>query len=430
MARFLMAVWPIPGHYYPNLTLAVTLRERGHEVAFLSGRRAQKAIEEQGFPCLTFRHIDEEGLERIFFRSQPGRPWWRPRIAVQRARSHAWLVGLLPGQVADAEAAMEAWPPDALVCDPTLWGIFLVVPERSRVPVALFAYIPFCPVPGRDVPPLGLGLPAPRGATGRLRQGLARLLFRYSTRAFRAAANEVRSRHGLPPIEVTASEYGLRLPLYLVAGIRELDFERDDLPPSVHYVGPCPWERPRNGPSPDWLETRPRDQPWVYVSEGTIHTGTPTLARAAARGLAALPVQVVISTSAPGDSESLGIGPTAPNTQLEHWVNIHHSDLLPRTDVVVTSGGAGTVLATLRAGVPVILAPTEWDKPDVAQRVAATGAGLLLPPSQRTPRGLRAAVKRVLGTPSFRASARRLARALERAPGPVGAARLLEQLHA
>jgi MGT family glycosyltransferase len=428
VARLLAAVWPIPGHYYPNLTVARALRARGHEVAFLTGSRARGVIEGEGFACFTFRHVDERGLDRIFFEPRPERPWWKPAILEQRARTYDWLVGLLPGHVPDVEEAIGRWRPDVVVCDPTLWGVFLVVPERHGIPVAIFVYVPFCLAPGPGIPPLGFGLPkAPRGAA-RLRMAAARALFRIATTGFRKAANELRLRYGLPPLAVSVSEFGLTMPLYLIAGAPEVDFDRRDLPPSAHYVGPCIWERPRTGPSPEWLRTRRRDQPWVHVTEGTIHTKAPLVARAAAQSLGDLPLQVIISTSTPGDAVSLGIGPVAPNTQLEHWVNIHFSELLPLTDLVVTTGGAGTVLASLQAGVPVILIPTEWDKPDVAQRVVATGAGLRIAPSECTPRRLRAAVERVLGDPSFRANARRLAAAFGRYRGPDQAARLLEDL--
>lgn len=430
MARFLIAVWPIPGHFYPNLTVAHALRARGHEVAFLTGSRARPAIEGQGFACFTFGHVDERGLDRIFFEPQPARPWWKPPIAVQRARTYDWLVRLLPGQVEDAEEAVGRWKPDVIVCDPTLWGIFLVVPERCRIPVAIFVYVPFCPAPGPGVPPLGFGLPAaPRGAA-RLRAAAARALFRMATTGFRRAANDLRRRYGLPPFDGTVSEFGLTMPLYLIAGTPEVDFGRRDLPPSVHYVGPCIWERPRTGPPPAWLATLRRDQPCVHVTEGTIHTQAPIVSRAAAQGLGDLPVQVVISTSQPGDPVSLGIGPVASNTRTEHWVNLHFRELLPLTDLVVTTGGAGTVLASLRAGVPVVLIPTEWDKPDVAQRVVATGAGLRLSPSECTPRRLRAAVEKVLGDSSFRESARRLAATFGSYQGPDEAARRLEELAA
>jgi MGT family glycosyltransferase len=428
MARFLMAVWPVPGHYYPNLTIASALRARGHEVAFVTGARAREPIERQGFQCFTFRHVDERGFDRIFFEPQSPRPWWKPPLLVQRARSYDWLVGLLPGQVADVEDAMKRWSPDVIICDPALWGVFLVLPERSRTPVVIFAYVPYCLAPGPDVPPLGFGLPASPRGLARLRVSAARLLFRLGTRSFRRAANRLRRDYDLAPIDVSVTEFSIRMPLYLIAGTREVDFNRHDLPASVHYIGPCIWERSRSGSPPAWLQTRRRDQPWVYVSEGTIHTQEPIVSRAAAQGLAHLPMQVVISTSAPGDGASLGLGSIAPNTQLEHWVNIHYSDLLPLTGVVVSTGGAGTVLAALQAGVPVVIIPTEWDKPDIAQRVVEAGAGVRLSLSSCTPQRLREAVEHVLHTPTFRRDAQRLASSFARCGGPAEAARLLEDL--
>jgi UDP:flavonoid glycosyltransferase YjiC (YdhE family) len=78
--------------------------------------------------------------------------------------------------------------------------------------------------------------------------------------------------------------------------------------------------------------------------------------------------------------------------------------------------------------VPLIIVPTEWDKPDIARRVVETGAGILLEPKQCTPKGLRVAVEQVLGTPSFRQNAQRMAAAFARYGGPLAAAELLEKL--
>jgi UDP:flavonoid glycosyltransferase YjiC (YdhE family) len=80
--------------------------------------------------------------------------------------------------------------------------------------------------------------------------------------------------------------------------------------------------------------------------------------------------------------------------------------------------------------VPLIIVPTEWDKPDIARRVVETGAGIRLSPAECTPQGLRAAVEKVLGTPSFRQNAQRMAAAFARYGGPQAAADLLEELAA
>jgi UDP:flavonoid glycosyltransferase YjiC (YdhE family) len=107
---------------------------------------------------------------------------------------------------------------------------------------------------------------------------------------------------------------------------------------------------------------------------------------------------------------------------------VPHGDLLPRTDVVVTTGGTGTVLGSLSAGVPLVVAPTAWDQPENAWRVAEAGAGIRLTPRQCTPKQVCNAVQRVLNDQSFRRNARRLATDFARYRGAAQAADLIEDL--
>ena len=86
------------------------------------------------------------------------------------------------------------------------------------------------------------------------------------------------------------------------------------------------------------------------------------------------------------------------------------------------------MLTALQRGVPLVIVPTHWDKPDNARRIVEAGAGLRLTPRRCTPAGLRAAVERLLNEPSFSLNARRIARIMADHPGPVGAAELLEAL--
>ena len=77
---------------------------------------------------------------------------------------------------------------------------------------------------------------------------------------------------------------------------------------------------------------------------------------------------------------------------------------------------------------PLVVVPTEWDRPENAQRVVEAGAGLRIAPEQCTPERLRDAIERVLSEPSFRKNAQRLADACARYGGPAEAAKLLEGL--
>jgi MGT family glycosyltransferase len=245
-------------------------------------------------------------------------------------------------------------------------------------------------------------------------------------RRFRRAADEIRQRYGLPPLTTSVFEFTGTVPLYAVMGTSEFDYERRDLPRSVHYVGACLWDTPRHEISSSWLDKLPLDQPWVHVSEGTLHVQEPFLLKAAVQGLANLPMQVIVSTGGTREPAELDLGPIAPNIHLVRWVS--HTELLPRLEVMITTGGSATVQSTLKAGVPLIVVPTEWDKPDIARRVVETGAGLRLAPGRCTPERLRGMVEHVMRTASYRQNAQRMAAAFARYGGPPAAATLLEGL--
>ena len=107
----------------------------------------------------------------------------------------------------------------------------------------------------------------------------------------------------------------------------------------------------------------------------------------AAKGLADLPLQVILTLGGRRDPVELGLGNVAQNVRIRQWVP--DTEFIPRTAAVVTTGGAGTVLTALHAGVPLVVVPTEWDKPESAQRVVESGSGLRLQPRRCTPRSRR-----------------------------------------
>lgn len=344
------------------------------------------------------------------------------RLAVLRA----WLVDTLPQQVKDQSAVLDAWQPDAVISDVTMWGAPLILQEMRDIPVVVSLFMPGCMIPGPDAPPWGLGLPSPRNWRTRALARLVKAATDLLALGFRRRVSALRQSYGLSALSVDVQTFLGQMPLYLVPSTPELDYHRRDLPPSVHYVGPLVWNKHSGEPPPAWLTELPANQPLVHVSEGTMHAGRPLVLRAAARGLANLPLQVVMTSGKERDPSSLNLGPIAPNVRIERWVP--HSDLLPRTDVMVTTGGGSTVVAGVQAGVPMVVVPTQWDKPENAQRVVEAGVGLRLAPRHCTPQRLRAAVERILGDDSFRENARRMGATFARYGGPEQAARLIENL--
>ena len=130
-----------------------------------------------------------------------------------------------------------------------------------------------------------------------------------------------------------------------------------------------------------------------------MHYQDPFILRAAARGLANRPVQVIMTSGPQRDLATLGLGTLASNVRVEQWVS--HDDLLPHCAALVTTGGAGSVKAALKYGVPMVVIPTHWDKSDNAQRIVQAGAGLRIGPGRCTPARLRVAVGRVCASRRF-----------------------------
>jgi MGT family glycosyltransferase len=411
--RFLITCWPFTGHILPQLSIAVALRERGHEVAFHTGESARAHVGHAGFELFPFDAVDEAAAYADIQRLETGMRNGRPpaRLVVRTFRS--WLVETIPGQVADLRAVRASWEPDVIVADVAMWGPAVVTWEADRIPVALSTIFLGPLIPGPDAPPWGLGL-----APNRLVAAVLGRVTELAGIGLRRRVDSIRERYGLGPMGTTVNAYSARLPLYLVPSVRELDYGRNDLPPSVHYVGPCIWNPPPRADA--WLARVPTSRPWVHVTEGTLSYAEPFVLKAAAAGLRDVEV---IATSGPQRSLRFE---TPSNVHLTDWIS--HAELLPRCAAVVTQGGAGTIITALRAGVPLVVVPTVWDKPDNARRVVEAGAGVRLSPRRCTPERLRTAVERVLRDPCYRANARRLAERMAETPGPPGAAELLERL--
>jgi len=307
-----------------------------------------------------------------------------------------------------------------------LWGPILVLSETAGIPVALSSTMMGSMIPGPDAPPWGPGLPPPRTFGTRLLAKATQMAVDLLAQGMRRQVNRIRAQYGLRPMGCSINEFTGRLPLYLIPSLPELDYNRRDQPSNVHYIGPCVWTGSVGASPPDWLSGLPVDRPWVHATEGTAQYQEPFLLKATAQALAGRPVEVILTTGHNRDPGGLGLNPLPANIHVERWLS--HETLLPRCAAIVTTGGPATVIAALKAGVPLLMVPTFWEKSDNAQRVVEAGVGLRLAPRRCTPDRVRSAVMRLLEEPHFRENARRIAQRLAAAPGPARAAELLEQL--
>jgi MGT family glycosyltransferase len=420
VTRVLFACWPFEGHVFPQMSMAIALRERGNEVAFYTDASKRELIEGEGFEVFPFERV-RSAWERVHGRRATG-----VRQTVQLLRdAREWMVGTIPDQVADLQQVVARFKPDVLGAEASMWGPLLVLSELLPIPVALVSPLIGAEVPGPDAPPrVGL-VPAGTRRAHALNWTAGHLL-RTVARPMRQRIDTIRAFHGLQPMGCSVHAFFGRLPLYLVHSVPELDFNRRDLPPTIHYVGACQWHPPEASGTERWLDALAQERPWVHVTEGSSLSGDPLVLRSAAQGLAGAPVEAILTTGRHPDAQVREIATKAANVHVTPWLS--HDVLLPRCAAIVTTGGMGTVMAALRAAVPLVVVPSAFDQPAVARRVVAAEVGVRLAPGRCTAQTLRRAVNEVLGEARYRRNARRAAEFLAAAPGPAGAAELIESV--
>jgi MGT family glycosyltransferase len=135
-------------------------------------------------------------------------------------------------------------------------------------------------------------------------------------------------------------------------------------------------------------------------------------------------VQLVISLGAGLDRERLGVLSGDPIVvkyapQLE---------LIKRASIVITHAGINTALESLAEGVPLVCIPIGNDQPGVAARVAARGAGVVVPRRKLNTKRLRTAVHAVFEDDSYRSAARKLQASIQQIDGLGLAADIVEDV--
>jgi hypothetical protein len=169
-------------------------------------------------------------------------------------------------------------------------------------------------------------------------------------------------------------------------------------------------------------------EPLVYVTFGTVAASLPPFAgvfREALDALADLDARVLMTVGRKLDPADLG--PLPPNADVRQWVP--QASVLAHAAAVLGHGGFGTTMGALVAGVPQVVAPLfSFDQAVNAAHVAAVGAGIAVEAGTGAVARGAAELPRLLGTPSYAESARRIATAISELPPPAEAVPVLAGL--
>ncbi|MGZ8634495.1 MAG: glycosyltransferase [Solirubrobacteraceae bacterium] len=379
------------GHFGPLIPFARAFQRAGAEVLIAAPREAAPMVRTEGLPLWAFDDPPAGERDAIFASIFDGSADASPERVVGDIFARIDARAAFPGVL----AACQAWGPDVVASEITEFAGPLAA-ETVGVPSVC----------------VGLSQQGKEDAV---------------VETVLPAIDELRARFGLAPDP--AGERILGRPYFTLMPAALEDPATPARYPALRFREARPAVRryPLYGGPAD-------DRPMVYVTFGSVAPTMdffPGLYRAAVDGLAGLPVRLLVTVGR--DRDPAELGPVPANVRVERWVP--QADLMPHVAAMVCHGGSGTVTMGLAAGVPMAVVPLFADQPWNAERVAALGAGVQLEGGPEAVAGLRDAVVRLTGDPSYRSTAQRVAaemRALPPVDAAVGVVRglLIERRHA
>ena len=352
------------GHLIPLLPLARELRRTGHSVAFMAPYPARALLAADGFPLL------------------PAGPGIKD-VAATTASRHPELFKLPPERAIEraipifADVRVELTLPEALVAA-RAWRADLIISEHSDF-----------------VGPLVAALTDARRATLGFGPGHAGDLL--------LVASDLVAKHYRAQGLTAPGRGGLYEGVYLDICPPALQSPRFVEPESSEQLRPEPYAASSHQWSlPDFAERA--DRPLVLLTMGTVFNDAEVLSTAL-DGLAQLDVNVLATVGPDGDPH--GVTVDRSRVRIERFAPL--GLVLDHCDLVVAHGGAGTTLAALTHGVPLVMVPQGADHFVNTMCVGMAGAGLPLSPARFTADAIRDAAALVLRKRSYAAAARAIA---------------------
>lgn len=373
MAKYLWLSHSSGGNLPPSLGVARELRDRGHNVTFLLK------------PEMTYR-IEAEGLRAIPLNSAYSQVDAYPHLG-PFTRIGCSLTS--PDVTKEIEQMVVAETPDALMID-AMFPAALAVGPSFGLPTAVFCHT-F----------IWRQLADWQGVFDKL-AGL-------------------RDGAGFDPLPEMQSLWKAQDRMIVTSAEAF-----DDVAPlgwdHVRYVGPVLTNEAGAAPiDPPWGEDDPT--PLVLISFTTTEMAGRDKVQTALDALADLPVHVVATTCD-------AINPAGMNAPENAHVVTYadHDQILARADLCVTHGGHGTMMRSLKHGVPMVMIPGfPHDQVPNSQMVQDMGAGIALPGDAQAT-AIRDAAKAVLANPSYRGAAATRAEILAGLDGATAGADEMETL--
>jgi len=417
MSKIIILITPAEGHFNPIKPIITKLIENGHDIVCITGKVFKASVLNTGAEFVSIPAKWDAG-EKETYDFFPELKKKKGLAQLQYYLKHIMLDSV-PDAVKMLKDVLKKFPADLVISDSFMiagsWITQLGGPPNVRISV-----LPFT-LPGKNIPPTGLGLLPGNSLLTKLRNKIINAIFnRILYKDMYNYINKIRKEVGLSPYNKDFRIRGFESSdLFLQMSTPAFEFPRNNLPKNLRFIGPVIISPKSNYKKPHWWSEIKKGLPVILINQGTVAKNYTDLI---IPSIEALKDEKMIILAVPVKNGEIKDLPE--NVYTEKYIPF--GNILPHVDLMISNGGFGGTQNALAHGIPIVIAGATEDKMEVAARLEYSGAGINLRKQKPSPKKIKKAVKEILSNPVYKQRAKELQSDYANYDAPVLAAELIE----
>jgi MGT family glycosyltransferase len=396
--RVLMANFPADGHFNPLTGIATHLKNLGCDVRWYTSKKYEHKIQKLGIPFYGLKNAVDLGSDNDIDNLFPERKKHKGKINKLCFDMEQIFILRGPEYYKDLKEIRQGFSFDIMIADIAFTGIPFVK-DIMKIPVIGVSVFPL-PETSRDLPPYGLGMTPANSYLGKLKHAALRyisdkILFAKPIKAL----HEVMGRYGIEVGGLNIFDFCIQKSnLILQSGTPGFEYKRSDLSSHISFAGPLLPKLKQSGT--EWYDQRVKEYSKVLLlTQGTIERDVTKLLLPTLEAFKDTDHLLIVTT---GGSETEKLKQQYPhdNIIIEDFIPFH--EVLPYADVYISNGGYGGVMLSIQNQVPMVVAGIHEGKNEINARIGYFNLGIDLKTETPSPEMIKAAVKEVLSTTSFK----------------------------
>jgi UDP:flavonoid glycosyltransferase YjiC (YdhE family) len=402
--KILFASMPLEGHFNPLTSLAMHLRDVGHDVRWYTGRIFGPKLAALGIPHYPFQkalELNQFNMEEVL----PQRKNLKNEISKLKFDIRNSFIFRATEFYEDVLALNDQFDFDVLICDITFTGAPFIKDKMNK-PVIAIGVLPIAET-SRDLAPNGLAISPSPTFMGRKRQDLLRfiadkVLFNSENKLI----GHIFNQYGMKGSDGNVFDHLYRKSdLVLQSGSPGFEYHRSDLNPNIRFIGAVlPYSNRQ--PASFRLDERLKSyEKVILVTQGTVEKDTGKLIEPTLKAFAGSRYLVIATT---GGSNTLELKQkySFANIVVEDFIPFR--EVMPHADVFITNGGYGGVMLGIEHGLPLVVSGVHEGKNEINARVGYFKIGLNLKTETPSPLQIMKNVEVVLKNPVYKTNVKKL----------------------